>query len=165
MITSDVDAIGSHWREAKMFSFSNWHKSTAEADGNVISCTIFLFGHKPKVLGKVKFWPDDGTTWKVKGSPKVLQLIVRETILSVPNFMALHPVQYLPQSHKGQPHGGARWKVRGCPKSLEFIIWEPSMSAQSFVSIYLVDIEMFNWVSTNFYLLDKKSEYHSNLGD
>lgn len=43
------------------------------------------------VLDEFKLWPDDGARWKVKGSPKLLQFILKGRWTRVPNFMATHP--------------------------------------------------------------------------
>lgn len=45
-----------------------------------------------QVFGQKSMWPDDGAAWKVRGSAKLLQLILRGTQTSEPNLIIFQPV-------------------------------------------------------------------------
>lgn len=68
-------------------------------------------------MDKFKCLPDDSIWGKVKGSPKLLQLILWGTKRSALNFIAIHPIVVNICHLKPEPHGGAIGRVRGAPKS------------------------------------------------
>ena len=79
-----------------------------------------VFGHKLKYWTKTSetFWPDDGDSWKVKWSQKLLQFILRQTWMSEWNFMAIYPIVYIRGS---QPF--ASW----APPKLVHCSWAPPL--------------------------------------
>lgn len=67
------------------------------------------------ILEKLEMRPDDGARWKVRGSLKLFQFILRVTWLCVPKFMPIH-LTVVKIVHS-KPHGRARGRVRGSPES------------------------------------------------
>ncbi len=62
------------------FVWAAWESETESESGRKQRV-----GNPAKVLDKLKFWPDDLAWWKVKGSLKLLQFILRGTWMSAPN--------------------------------------------------------------------------------
>ncbi len=110
-----------------------------------------------QVLDNWELWSYDGARWNIR----LLQLILRGTWTSVPNFIQTNvslvvvmeensedhqnhclgtmDVQKFVPIHldfsknnwKLWPAGGAWWKVRGSPKSRGFILWAPWISVMA----------------------------------
>lgn len=95
-----------------------------------------------KVSDKWKVWPDDGARGEVRGSSKLFQFILRESWISVPSFIATHPI--VVDMFHSNPQMGS-------PKSLRFIPWRLWMSVPNYGPIHSID--RFYWISASFYLL------------
>ncbi len=81
----------------------------------------------------------------------VVTFILRGTLMSVPNFMAIHPIDV--DTFRPKSQCGAKRKVRESPKCLSFILWEQWKSALNGVSVHLIDVEICQRISKNFQLL------------
>ncbi len=82
--------------------------------------------------------------WKVKWSSKLLQFILRGTLMSVRNeWQSIQQwSRHFTEIQKCKPHGDA-CQVRGSSKSVAFILWLPWRSVPNFMTIKLIAVEVF----------------------
>lgn len=84
-----------------------------------------------KAPDKLKFWPDGGTRWKVKESPKPSQSILQGSSIS-----KCHGNRSSPKAQIVNFIIKARWKLRGSPKALGFSFWGTWMSVLQVMAIH-----------------------------
>jgi len=91
----DYETLLSHWSIYRRHYFLPWDKLALDLSISILTLSnmymqqsaagamgMWLFGHKPKYWRNKTFWSDEGATWRVKGPPKLLQMIRGDRVIN-----------------------------------------------------------------------------------